>query len=241
MPKVSPIPGWDNSLLVTTLKRGSIYRLPLTPDGAHLRGPIERYFQSENRFRDTAVSPDGRSIYVATDTGGLAEALSGGTTTTLQNPGAILVFTYEGGANEAVTPKDATTRRTGSPDMAPAPVQSAGLAVHYTAEQAGRGSTLYAANCVSCHGPNLVGANHGTPLSGAYFADKWAGRSVDRLFQGMRDSMPPSRPATLSDQEYIDLVAYILSVNGAKAGAVALATETDQLDLMVIETSGKEE
>ena len=37
-------------------------------------------------------------MYVATDSGGMAEALSGGTTTTMQNPGSILVFTYAGDA-----------------------------------------------------------------------------------------------------------------------------------------------
>ena len=72
--------------------------MPLAEDGKTLRGPIERYFQSENRFRDTAFSPDRKTIYVATDPGGLAEALDGGTTTTMQNPGSILVFTYAGDA-----------------------------------------------------------------------------------------------------------------------------------------------
>jgi hypothetical protein len=96
MPKSGGIPGWENSLIVTTLKRGSIYRIPLGPDGRTLRGPIERYFQSENRFRDTAFSPDYKTMYVATDNGGLTEAMSGGTTGTMQNPGSILVFTYKG-------------------------------------------------------------------------------------------------------------------------------------------------
>jgi PQQ-dependent dehydrogenase (s-GDH family) len=96
----SGVPGWENSLIVTTLKRGSIYRIPLGEDGQTLRGPIERNFQSENRFRDTAFSPDKTTIYVATDSGGMAEALSGGTTTTTQNPGSILVFTYAGGATK---------------------------------------------------------------------------------------------------------------------------------------------
>ena len=96
MPKSGGIPGWENSLIVPTLKRGSLYRIPLAEDGRTLRGPIERYFQSENRFRDTAFSPDKKTIYVATDNGGLAEALGGGTTRKMQNPGSILVFTFTG-------------------------------------------------------------------------------------------------------------------------------------------------
>ena len=74
------IPGWDKVLLVTTLKRGSLYVLPLTADGKKAAGHFSRYFQSENRYRDTAVSPDGKTIYIATDNGGLAQALDGGTT-----------------------------------------------------------------------------------------------------------------------------------------------------------------
>ncbi|MGJ8586255.1 MAG: glucose/sorbosone family PQQ-dependent dehydrogenase [Marinosulfonomonas sp.] len=88
------IPGWGNALIVTTLKRGSVYLIPLSDDGVSLRGPIERYFQSENRFRDVAIGPDGQTLYVATDPGGVVEALAGGTTFEMQNPGAILTFTF---------------------------------------------------------------------------------------------------------------------------------------------------
>ena len=45
---------------------------------------------------DTALSPDMRTIYIATDNGGIAESLRGGVTSRMQNPGAILAFTYVG-------------------------------------------------------------------------------------------------------------------------------------------------
>jgi hypothetical protein len=64
-----------------------------------LRGPIERYFQSENRFRDTAFSPDMKTIYVVTELGGLVESLRGGVVRRMHNPGSILVFTYVGGTH----------------------------------------------------------------------------------------------------------------------------------------------
>ena len=95
-PVTGGIPGFDNGLLVTTLKRGSIYRIPLSADGMTRVGPIERYFHTENRYRDTAISPDQRTIYIATDPGGLTEDLSGGITDQLANRGAILAFTYRG-------------------------------------------------------------------------------------------------------------------------------------------------
>ena len=82
--KGTGILGWDKALLITTLKRSSLYVLPLTPDGQHAAGHMWRYFQSENRYRDTAVHPDGRTIYIATDVSGLGEALSGGANSRLR-------------------------------------------------------------------------------------------------------------------------------------------------------------
>lgn len=49
-----------------------------------------------NRYRDTAISPDGKTIYVATDKGGLARGTNGDATSDLQDPGAILVFHHTG-------------------------------------------------------------------------------------------------------------------------------------------------
>jgi hypothetical protein len=58
-------------------------------------GPF-RLFRSVNRYRDTAVSHDGRTIYIATDSAGLAADLNGRPTNQLDNPGAILAFRYTG-------------------------------------------------------------------------------------------------------------------------------------------------
>ncbi len=94
MPGKGGIPGWERTLLITSLKRGSLYVLPLTEDGQTLNGPVQRVLRTENRYRDLAVSPDKRILYVATDIGGVAESLNGGVTFEVQNPGAILAFTY---------------------------------------------------------------------------------------------------------------------------------------------------
>ena len=89
-----PIPGFGNALLVTALKRGSLYRLPLSPDGKSVAGPVERYFQTDNRYRDTTISPDGKTIYILTDPSGLHQALAGGVSDQVANSGAILTYTY---------------------------------------------------------------------------------------------------------------------------------------------------
>ena len=224
------VPGWNHSLLVPTLKRGSLYLLPLSADGKSLRGPIERYFQTENRYRDTAISPDGLTIYVATDPGGLAGALDGGTTTTLQNPGAILAFTYRG-ADAAESPAD--TPAAAAPSNAPETI-AAGEPPAFTAAQAIRGKAIYDANCVSCHGQNLVSASYGTPLAGPYFDEKWRGRSVAELYAYAHERMPPSRPGALPAENYADIVAYILAVNDVRPGPSELLPDAAGLAPMRI-------
>jgi S-disulfanyl-L-cysteine oxidoreductase SoxD len=93
----------------------------------------------------------------------------------------------------------------------------------YSEEQAHKGHDLYNKHCASCHGAALDGQGS-LPLSGATFRARWADdrHSVDDLFYIVRTLMPYGQPATLSKQEYIDIIAYILMVNGYPAGAQPL-------------------
>jgi PQQ-dependent dehydrogenase (s-GDH family) len=92
------IPGWENNLLMTTLKAGMIFQIALDENGSALaREPVE-LFRSENRYRDIALSPDGRTLYVITDMMGPVQAMKEGPiipTTTLWSPGSLLAFRYE--------------------------------------------------------------------------------------------------------------------------------------------------
>ncbi len=90
------IPGWANSLLITSLKRGSILRYKLSADGLTIPGSQIEYFNTNNRFRDIAVNPAGNEFYVITDNSGATSGPSSGFTTILDNPGTILKFTYQG-------------------------------------------------------------------------------------------------------------------------------------------------
>jgi glucose/arabinose dehydrogenase len=88
--------GWRNSLLVTSLKNGALYCLRLTQDGGSVQGDITQFFKTTNRYRDLALSPDYRTVYLATDSTGLAGPKFGPPTEQLANPGAILAFTFTG-------------------------------------------------------------------------------------------------------------------------------------------------
>jgi PQQ-dependent dehydrogenase (s-GDH family) len=87
------VPGWANSLLITTLKHGTVYRLKLSETGEPV-GDLVPYWTSVNRYRDIAIRPDGRVFYVATDRRGLIRDGASRPTRTAENPGAILEFRY---------------------------------------------------------------------------------------------------------------------------------------------------
>lgn len=93
------IPGWENTFLMPTLKAGKIFQLALNENGTALSSEPVELFRSENRYRDLAFGPDGRTIYVITDSDGSAQAIKGGATTDLWNPGSVLMFRYEGNSS----------------------------------------------------------------------------------------------------------------------------------------------
>jgi PQQ-dependent dehydrogenase (s-GDH family) len=88
------IPGWANSLMVTGMRTGAIYRAKLSRDGRHVEGEPFEYFKAATRYRDLAISPDGLRIYAGTDDHGPTMGDRGQTAGVLANPGAILEFTY---------------------------------------------------------------------------------------------------------------------------------------------------
>ncbi|MET8570134.1 glucose/sorbosone family PQQ-dependent dehydrogenase [Streptomyces sp. NPDC004783] len=90
-PETGGITKWRNSLLMTTLKDGSVYQLKLTDDKKKIVQST-KLWTAQNRYRDIALSPDGKSVYVATDSEGLVRDRNGAPATTLDNPGSILVF-----------------------------------------------------------------------------------------------------------------------------------------------------
>ena len=95
------IPGWQNSILMTTLKEGTIFRLKLSADGNSFvtlpnGSDTARYFREENRFRDIAIGKDGISFYLITDSVGQTSGPTTGNQNILNNRGSILVYKYTG-------------------------------------------------------------------------------------------------------------------------------------------------
>src|SRR5262252_7546417 len=116
------------------------------------------------------------------------------------------------------------------------PSQQGGI---YTDAQASRGQAVYDKKCASCHGLRLEGGS-ATALSGGKFADRWGrgDKSVDDLYYITRTQMPFGAGNSLSKQQYIDTVAYILKANGYKAGTRELPADPAILKQIKIEPQG---
>lgn len=105
----------------------------------------------------------------------------------------------------------------------------------YTAEQAKRGEKLYVDNCAGCHGPDLAGAGIITPLAGAGFVKDWDGKSVGELFERQRTTMPTDDPTKLTREQHVEVLSYVLKMNGFPAGAAELPREAERLNAIRME------
>ena len=89
------IPDWNQSLLIPTLKRGTIFRVKLNASGTALESQTYEEFHSSNdRYRDICISPDGSTIYAITDNTGGTSGPSGTTSVSIENPGVIVKIRY---------------------------------------------------------------------------------------------------------------------------------------------------
>jgi mono/diheme cytochrome c family protein len=100
----------------------------------------------------------------------------------------------------------------------------------FTAAQADRGQQMYAVTCASCHGEDMSGGANGPALSGPDFAFHYKGRPAKDLAQYIAGTMPPTAPASLTAQQYLDVTAAILRKNGAVPGGTELTPEAEGLD-----------
>ena len=88
----------------------------------------------------------------------------------------------------------------------------------YNEEQAKRGRTAYDAKCAACHD----GGTMGPELWGDPFLAQWENKYVAAFFSRIQTTMPEEAPGSLSENEVLDIVAYVLRTNGFPAGEKAI-------------------
>lgn len=106
----------------------------------------------------------------------------------------------------------------------------------YSEAQAKRGAGVYAASCARCHAKDLEGIDgYGRPLAGDDFLKSLNNVPVSFLYDRTLVAMPEDDPGTMTPQQSVDVVAYILSVNKLPAGKNELPPDLQKLKQIKIE------
>ena len=95
----------------------------------------------------------------------------------------------------------------------------------YTKEQAKVGEALYSQHCIVCHDKKYF-----RPV-----LNRWEGQAINVLFTVMSTSMPENNPGFLSEKEYVDILAYVLSLSRYAAGDAELEYKDGALNDLTVE------
>lgn len=95
--------------------------------------------------------------------------------------------------------------------------------VLFTEGQADRGRTAFDEVCADCHTTS--------EFRGRTFQSNWGHRTVYSFFRTVRSTMPDDNPGGLEEETYLDVVSYILRINGHDAGASEMTADSPMRDV----------
>ena len=118
-----------------------------------------------------------------------------------------------------------------SADVSPAEVEPAEastvLAGVYTLRQASRGEDMFRRVCAVCH--------ESAEFGGRRFRSRWRNLTVGAIYDFVFENMPQGNPGSLSTDEYVDILAYFLSMNEYPVGANELPADPSALRSIRVE------
>lgn len=94
----------------------------------------------------------------------------------------------------------------------------------YSEAQAEAGEKLYEEHCILCHDKKYF-----RPV-----LKRWEGQPLSIIFTVMSTSMPESNPGFLTEKEYVDILAYILSLSRYAPGENELDYRDGALDDILV-------
>ena len=115
----------------------------------------------------------------------------------------------------------------------------------YTAAQAARGAKLFESNCTTCH---REPGGTAPVLAGERFTKTFSDATLQVVFTTIKTTMPRNAPGSLSDTEYVDVVAHLLKINSYADGmnelavadlpAIKIPGQTGSLDFALVQVVG---
>jgi S-disulfanyl-L-cysteine oxidoreductase SoxD len=118
-----------------------------------------------------------------------------------------------------------------APGPAPAKTTLDGV---YTDDEAARGKAQYNTACSACHMEDLSGSGQALPLAGDAFMDIWEGQTMNDFLELVQGTMPQDKPGSLTADQALDVMSYILQQNKFPAGKEELKNDPDALKSILI-------
>ena len=152
-------------------------------------------------------------------------------------PGVLALFLLSGcsSSGAATNPAGAPAPAAEPAPEAPAPPAESTPAAEpetvalpaglYTNDQASRGADAFEDVCSECHTTN--------EFRGRVFQADWGRRSVYSFYRTVRSTMPDDNPGGLSEEVYLDVIAYILGMNGHPTGPGELNADSPMREVRI--------
>lgn len=135
---------------------------------------------------------------------------------------SLAVAACASGSGPDSPPAPATGQAATTIDPGDAPAIIAPASTDFTDGQADRGRDTFRATCTECH--------YSSEFSDPQFKFKWSRRSAGNLYQLIQTQMPETDPGSLAPEEAVEIVSYILRMNGFEAGSNELSPDRAVLD-----------
>ena len=135
---------------------------------------------------------------------------------------AALVLALSGACTSTTSGGPAITEtvaEAAAPTASSEPAPSPGF---FSAAQVERGRASYAEACSECHTLS--------EFRGSDFEWTWRRQTAWQLYSQVAETMPEDKPGQLPEVTYVDIVAYLLSLNGYQIGGSELSPEREQLE-----------
>jgi hypothetical protein len=91
------------------------------------------------------------------------------------------------------------------------------------------------AECARCHGDDHRAS--GNVIVGTKFMQQWREDNLHNMYTILRNTMPRNAPRSLSEGMYLDIMAYMLKLNGFPAGQRDLASG-EVADILLVGKEG---
>ena len=115
----------------------------------------------------------------------------------------------------------------------------------YSEAQSRRGEQVYKTYCSYCHKDDLTGgflddgvgkapALAGKRAFDSSLVERWGGLTLAEMVATVAATMPQGRPSSLTVENYVDVVSYLLLKNEAPTGAADLPADLETLSRIIV-------